>query len=146
MNMLLSIVFSINTAFASPFVKILGSARTEKLSKIIESPAVAVLFQVDCPSCKMQIQDLKCLESKYKIILLGAFSSEASLAKEYLKMKVSYPAYYVDRDTLRTLNVSERGTPQAVLFIKNKTSIFLGYRKCRELNSMFSKSLTEGGN
>jgi len=131
---------------AATHIKKLNNSQTVSLHEITGSQNLAIVFQQNCVACQKQVKDLKCLEGDYNIILLGAFSSEKALRTEYLKMKVSYPAYYASEDILKTLGVHQVITPQILGFSEELTTVFTGYRNCRDLHRMLQKSVPKNTN
>ena len=67
---------------------------------------------------------MQCLPPKTKILLMGAFSTEKDLRREYRKMETSLPAYYADQTVLDFFKITKRQTPQILIF-KNEKSLRL---------------------
>ena len=116
-----------------PQIRDLKSAETLPLKKVLTPQTVAIVFQSDCASCRVQINDLKCLEENSNIVLLGAFSSEKKLRKELNKYQVKYPAYYADKDILNHLKITESATPQIIKIGLESSVRSIGRKKCSEI-------------
>lgn len=128
----------LHLAWPANFVRSLKDAETVDFDSFYRKPIVAIVFQTGCGACRKQIRDLKCLEERYRIVLLGAFSSEESLKDEYMKMKSPYPGFYASPDILKLLNLSSLATPLVIDFSRTPISVHLGYKKCEELKVMYS--------
>jgi|FLYM01.1.fsa_nt_gi hypothetical protein len=126
----MTLILAVGSLFANEVqLKSLTSAETVSLNELIQDEAtLMVLFQRDCVACKKQIKDLDCFSDR-KIVLLGSFSSEESLRKEYLKMRVKHPSYMIQPSDLKNIGVSEAMTPQLIDMKLKKISY--GYQSCK---------------
>ena len=92
-----------------------------------------LLFQKDCQACKKQVTNLDCFPLGTEIFLLGTFSTEKDLRREYKKLKTSFPAYYADREALKFFEITKKLTPQIIIFNGIKKMHFSGLQNCAEL-------------
>ncbi len=107
------------------------SVRDFKLKS--SKPFLVVFFQKNCQACQKQVTDLKCLPLKTEVYLLGVFSTEEELRREYKKMKTSFPAYYGDREALDFFGITKRLTPQIIVFNGTENLYFSGLQNCVKL-------------
>jgi hypothetical protein len=96
------------------------------------------VFQKDCQVCHQQVKLLDCLGRP--IYLLGAFSSEQSLRREYRKMKSSYPAYMGTRDVLTKLGIQPGATPQLLVVDGEHKRLFVGLTTCAQVSQAEEKT------
>ncbi len=132
----MKLFFSLGLIFlvASPsYIKSLNNADTVALTDFFKTPKLALVFQADCSACQRQVHQLSCLESKYPVVLLGAFSGEKSLKAEYQKMKVSYPAYHVSSDIQSEMGISRAATPQILILSQKPKLLNIGLSSCEKL-------------
>ena len=108
------------TLEASVFIKNLKNSETKKLESLISGKSLTIIFQPNCSACKHQVQSLSCIKEDIKILLLGAFSNEKKLLKEYQKFKVNYPSFYASKDILKKLKITSSATPQIIYSIINE--------------------------
>jgi hypothetical protein len=137
------LIFSFHT-YSETYIQSLQDVSTVDFQKIKSTKAIAILFKANCNSCLRQIRNLSCLANHTKVFLLGAFSSEKELRREYLKTGSKLPAYYADQILLKKLKIKSKATPQILFFNKptpQKEMIFLGYHPCpnilKKLSSIY---------
>lgn len=121
-------------SFASDLsIRSLDSAETLPLKDVLKEKTIAVLYQSDCSSCRIQISQLDCLEDDYNIVLLGGFSSEKKLRLEKLKYHKKYKAYLADNEILKALKVDRKATPQTFIFESKRALKVIGRKKCSDI-------------
>jgi hypothetical protein len=94
------------------------------------APRVVIYFKNDCVACRAQVKDLKCLDKKVEVFLVGVYASESELRSEYLKMRTSFAAFYADQEALVKLNLQPEVTPQFLLLDKERRWQGVGLRSC----------------
>ncbi len=123
------------TATEDTDVKSISKFPDTKLSKF-SNKTLFVFFQANCHACKLQINDLKCLEKDFDINLLGSISPVKDLKKEYKKYKTKYPAYFADPITMAYLPIDVPATPQIIIWNKKKPKGYMGYKPCQEYKKL----------
>lgn len=138
--MIILLILSLSVAaHADVVMRSLGDVSTHKLN--IDKSVVKgfLFFQKDCSACKQQIADVKCLEESMELSLVGAFSSEQDLRKEYKKLRAPYPGYYGDKDVLKYFKIKDGLTPQIVVIKEGRMKKNKGYMSCSALKEYFLK-------
>lgn len=121
-------------------IKSLKDASTLEIQSLRTDPRVAIVFQPDCEVCRQQVKDLSCFKEQDKVVLLGAFSNEEALRKEYRKMKVSYPVYYASQDVHKVLKIRNTVTPQVLILAKSIVRLGDGYKECDSIKTAWKKA------
>lgn len=83
------------------------------------------------------MSDLKCIEEKYEIVLVGAYASERELRGEYRRLRTSYPAFLAENSLLTFLKASKGLTPQLIFANKRNVQRLLGLTSCSEIVRQF---------
>jgi hypothetical protein len=131
------LLLSFLLATSSLHLRSLKNVATKSLDISGKKPVFYMVFQEDCSACHQQVKKLSCLN--VPIYLIGAFSSEPALRKEYKKMKTSYAGYLATPQDLKALGVSAEITPQSFLFLNNKKYHFSGLTSCEEIKRQITK-------
>ena len=103
------------------------------LAEPYEKNTIYILFQQGCAACFQQVRQLKCLSPETKVKLVGVFSPEKELRKEYKKMKTFWPGYYGDQEFLSHFQITQLATPQLLIFGKTRASKILGLTSCHRV-------------
>ncbi len=99
----------------------------------LQEPTLFLIFQSDCSACQLQVRDLQCLQKKYEVILIGAYSSEKLLRQEYRRMGQPYESYLGEDTFLKALKTKQGLTPQLIVYNKKETKHLLGLTPCSEI-------------
>ncbi len=129
------------TAFESVSMRSLKDVSQTTLKRPEKGFLLFMVFQKDCSACHKQVKKFSCLDlPKY---LVGAFSTESDLRKEYFKLQSNAPGFYGDQEVLKKLGITARLTPQILLASKDKSFLFQGLTDCKDIQA---KILQEGTN
>lgn len=98
-------------------------------------PSLAMIFQKDCHFCKKQGLELSCLEELYSINLWGSYDTKESLQREFIKLKTSYPGFYISETELNHPSLKKGVTPLILFFDKKGKLQFtvIGFNPCQEI-------------
>ena len=131
------ILFSFESGLGRIALRSLSDVSIHNFEFRTSKPFLIVFFQKDCQVCQKQVKSLQCLPSGIEVFLLGVFSTEEELRREYKKMKTSFPAYYGDQEALDFFGITEKLTPQIVVFNGAEKLYFSGLQKCTRLKRKF---------
>lgn len=99
----------------------------------LQRPTLFMIFQSECSACQLQVRDLLCLQNKYEVILIGAYSSEKLLRQEYRRMGRPYESYLGEDTFLKALKTKQGLTPELFVYNKKDTKHLLGLTPCAEI-------------
>lgn len=126
----LSLIVSLS--LSSPlFLRSLNSSSSQAVDYKFLKSKVFVVFQDDCNACEKQIRSLDCLPTE-SVKLLGAFSSEQKLKSEVFKWS-KFESYYADSSVLKSFKITQKLTPQILVFSERSRKHFLGLTDCKTL-------------
>ena len=128
LTMLVNLGLNSNTMLTS-----LKDAQVISTKSIIKKNSAIILFKPNCMSCRIQIKNLDCLKDKFDITLLGAFGTEGSLRKEYLKYYSKFKAFYANSNALEGLGIRGQATPKTIIIKEKKQFKFIGTKTCQSL-------------
>lgn len=130
-----TLLFLFNSSFGLPEIKLrsLSDASTTKIELNSTKPKIFVVFQKDCHACRKQVKELECLSEQADTFLVGSFSSEKDLRKEYRTFNSNLKGVYGDQAFKRMFNINEKITPQIIFSKGSKYKFNLGRLACNEI-------------
>lgn len=134
---LLALLISISIAESEIYLRSLSDVSSKKITYESPRPVGFIIFQKDCQACRKQVQDLQCLEPVIDIFLVGAFSSEKQLRKEYQRFNTLIPGVYGDHDFKKIFSIRNGLTPQIVLSFGNFVKSIVGITPCGKILDIF---------
>ncbi len=130
-------------AVAGLNLRSLSNVSTKNITTTPNTPQVFIVFQKDCPACYKQIKDLNCLKKFANIFLIGSFSNEADLRREYQKFNSNFPGFYGDTAFKQFFKINMNLTPQIIINTTHGYQLTLGGLSCsriaQTLNSFLLK-------
>gem|GEM_PF-3139778 len=104
-----------------------------------EQNRVFIVFQKQCSACRKQVKELTCLKKVADVVLVGAFSTEAELRKEYKAFSTEIVGLYGDKDFKKRFDLNIEATPQIIVQVGQKSFKVLGLKTCVQI-ARFIKS------
>ena len=114
----------------------LSDSSTVKIKSLSNKQSrVFVVFQKQCSACRRQVKDLQCLKKIADVVLVGSFSTEAELRKEYKSFNTEVIGLYGDKDFKKHFGLSLEATPQLIIQVGQKDFKVLGFKACSQIAS-----------
>lgn len=132
---LLVLILVLNFSAASSNIKLrsLSDASVKTIELHSKKANIFMIFQKDCHVCLQQLKQLNCLKSHADIYVVGTFSSEEDLRKEYKVFYSSYVGVYGDSNFKKKFKVDQKLTPQIVVNFGKRYQKLLGLVECNEI-------------
>lgn len=129
-----------STAFSKVKLRSLSNVRSKTFARERLNNSVIMIFQKDCVACKKQVKRFSCLDEDVRVQLVGSFATESELRDEAQKFEVKFPSFYGDQEALEYFNITNRLSPQILVFTEKKVWKFLGLTDCLQIKEALGES------
>jgi hypothetical protein len=133
MHLILTALLAMALPSSNLHLRSLKDASVLKLQTSANKPRVFIVFQEKCSACRKQIKDLSCLKNAAEVILVGAFSTEKALRKEYQNFRTDLVGVYADEDFKKYINLELELSPQTFLQVHRETYKMIGVKRCSKI-------------